>query len=55
MVLNKPTAGSKSVLNPSVIPGTIGWPDDEAFEIMKLPPVMIVCAPRFQVSVSSML
>ena len=55
MVVNKPAAGSKSVLNPSVIPGTIVCPEDEAFEIMKLPPVKNVCAPRFQVSVSSML
>ncbi len=48
-------AGSKSVLNPSVIPRTMVWPEDDAFEIITLPPAMIVCAPRFQVSVSSTL
>ena len=55
MLVNSPAAGSKSVLNPSVIPRTIVWPDDDASEIMALPPVMTVWAPRFQVSVFSML
>ncbi len=54
-VVNMPAAGSKSVLKPSVIPRTMVWPEDEAFWMSMLPPVVIVCAPRFHVSVSSML
>ena len=55
VVLNRPFAGSKSVLKPMLIPGTICCDDASAFEISRLPPNVMVCAFRCQVSVSSML
>jgi hypothetical protein len=43
------------VLKPRVIPGTICCEEDSAFEIRTLPPAVMVCRRRFQVSVSSRL
>ena len=54
-MLNSPSAGSKSVLNPVVIPGTICWLEDVAFEISTLPPAVMVCALFCHVSTSSRL
>ena len=54
-MVNRPAAGSLSVLKSIEIPVTIGWPDEDAFETSRLPPAVTACVPRFQVIVSSML